>query len=81
VPPGEYKVVVEAPKTGGMPSMPKKGGGDPAREEEMKQKFQQAYGGQHTTTPYPDKYKSILKTDLTCTINQPDQELNLELKD
>ncbi|HEY7313774.1 MAG TPA: carboxypeptidase-like regulatory domain-containing protein [Gemmataceae bacterium] len=79
IPPGEYKIVVTAPQTGRMPAMPK--GGDPAKAEEMKKKFQQAYARPTPTIRYPDKYKNILKTDLKCTINQGDQTLNLELKD
>lgn len=83
VPAGDYKIVVqgtEVPpdvqKT--MKQMPK--GMDPAKAEEMKQKFQQAH--QETPTiPFPAKYKKPDTTDLKWTITQGKQELNLDLKD
>ena len=81
VPPGEYKIVVEAPKPRDMPAMPKKGG-DPAKRAEMEEKFKQVYKQQTSTISYPDKYKSILNTDLKCTIAEGNpQTLTLELKD
>jgi hypothetical protein len=78
IPPGEYKIVVEAPKTNRMPAVPK--GGDPAKAEEMKQKFQQAYQQKAPAIPYPDKYKTLQQTDLKCTITQNNPPLTLELK-
>jgi hypothetical protein len=82
IPPGEYKIVVEAPKTDRMPAMPKpKKDVDPAKADEMKQKFQEVYRQQTPTIRYPDKYKNIVNTDLKCTIIQGDQTLTLELKD
>ena len=56
-------------------------GMDPAKAEEMKQKFQQAHK-EAPTIAFPIKYKSSSTTDLKCTITQGKQEsLNLELKD
>lgn len=79
VPPGDYKIVVDPPKTNRMPTVPK--GGDPAKAEEMKQKFQQAYQKQTPSISYPDKYKNRLNSDLTCTIkDQGGQTLTLEMK-
>jgi hypothetical protein len=82
VPPGEYKIVVEAkspPPGGGMPPIPKKV--DPSKEAEMKAKLQQVGGQETPTIPYPAKYKILASTDLKCTIKEGEQTLPLELKD
>jgi hypothetical protein len=83
IPSGEYKIVVEAsqipPEMMREVEIPK--GMDPAKAEEMKQKFQQAHK-EAPTIAFPIKYKSSSTTDLKCTITQGKQEsLNLELKD
>ncbi|HWG47336.1 MAG TPA: carboxypeptidase-like regulatory domain-containing protein [Gemmataceae bacterium] len=77
VPPGEYKVVVQPGGSSGVPSLK---GMDPAKAAEAKQKLA---GMQQTkpTIPFPDKYRSHLKTDLKPTIVKGEQTLNLELKD
>lgn len=82
IPPGEYKIVVtasEIPKEMGMPAVPK--GMDPAKAAEMKAKFQQMQGEEKPTIPYPKKYKNLASTDLKCTIQKGEQQLDLELKD
>ncbi len=80
IPPGEYKIVVEATQGGRMPTLPKNA--DPAKAAEMKQKLEAMQGMGKPTIPFPTKYKSIRSTDLKCTINQGEQTpLNLELKD
>lgn len=83
VPAGDYKVVIQGTqlppdveKT--MKQMPK--GMDPAKAEEMKQKFQQSHQ-EVPTIPFPNKYKKADTTDLKWTITQGKQELNLDLKD
>jgi hypothetical protein len=82
IPPGEYKVVVEAPPSRPQEnSMPSLKGLDPAKAEEMKQKLQQAKVQETPTIRFPDKYKNIMSTELKCTIIQGNQPLNLELKD
>lgn len=80
VAPGEYKVVVKPPETQNMPAMPK-GSGDPAKNAEMKQKYQQAYPQQPPTIAYPDKYKDLVTTDLKCTISDSSQPFDLKLTD
>jgi hypothetical protein len=75
IPPGEYKVVVEAPN---IPKM------EPPKDadEKTKQKWMEAHSQDIPTIPYPDKYKKITSTDLKCTITQgKQQDLALELKD
>jgi hypothetical protein len=83
IPPGEYKIVVESQdfpqEQMKMPPIPK--GMDPAKAAEMKEKFQQAKGGEVPTIPYPDKYKKEETTDLKYTINPGKQALTLQLKD
>lgn len=84
LPAGEYKIVVEpnqVPPGGGreMPAIPK--GMDPAKAEEMKQKFQQAYGQDVPTISFPNKYKNAASSDLKITVKEGDQPVNLDLKD
>jgi len=83
IPPGEYKIFVESsripPEALKGPEIPK--GMDPAKAEEMKQKFQQMRGQEAPTIPFPAKYKDVATTDLKCTISQGKQQLTLELKD
>jgi hypothetical protein len=81
VAPGEYKVVVETPQRRSKTAIPKKKTGDAAKDAEMEQKFKQAYKEQSPPITYPDKYKSILNSDLKCTINEGNSLLTLELKD
>jgi hypothetical protein len=80
VPPGEYKIVVEpsqGPPKGYEHQLPK----DQAKAAEMKEKLSQMGGGTPAATiAFPDKYKTLAKTDLTCTIKQGKQKLPLELK-
>lgn len=83
VPPGEYKVVVEAatppPQARHMPSM--KGDNSP-QAKEMQEKLQQMQQAQDPATiPYPNKYKKVATTDLKSTITPGEQKLDLELKD
>ncbi len=83
IPPGEYKIVVEGsqlpPDVMKMPDLPK--GMDPAKAEEMRQKFQQSHK-EAPTIAFPDKYKRASSTDLKCTITKGKKEtLELELKD
>jgi hypothetical protein len=81
IPPGDYKIVVEAPpdpaKMRNMPQMPK--GLDAAKQAEMKKNFEQQFG--QATIPFPNKYKAAASTDLKCTIKEGQQNLSLELKD
>ncbi len=81
IPPGEYKIVVEAPanvmQNRNMPAMPK--GLDPAKEAEMKKSFEQQMG--QATIPFPNKYKAAGSTDLKCTIKEGNPPLELVLKD
>lgn len=75
IPPGEYKVVVEATQ------IPPQAQNMPVPDDpEMKKKFQQMQGEQASTIAFPDKYKTITSTDLKCTIKLGRQQLPLELK-
>lgn len=87
IPPGEYQIAVqseEIPPEGQrqMRMAPIPPNMDPAKAEEMKQKFQQAQGQDAPTIAYPKKYKNLKTSDLKCTVvagkNPP---LNLDLKD
>jgi|SRR5579884_1599438 len=84
IPPGEYKIYVQPAH---LPPNAEKGkqipkGIDPAKAEEMKKKLQQMGGQAAPTITFPDKYKKVGTTDLTCTITDGKKEnLNLELKD
>jgi hypothetical protein len=83
VPPGEYKVAVEAAtppaQARHMPSM--KGDNSP-QAKEMQEKLNQMQQGQDPPTiPFPHKYKNMATTDLKCTIKPGEQKLDLELKD
>lgn len=79
IPPGEYKVVVEAPPSNAMLSVPKNVA--PGKKEEMEQKLRQMQGQGAPTIAYPNKYKNVVTTDLKCKIELGEQPLNLELKD
>jgi hypothetical protein len=79
VPQGEYKIVVQ-------------GAGGPGDDEafllrnsspEQKAKLKSMMEGQRspTTIPFPNKYKDVRTTDLTCTITEKNQTLDLELTD
>ncbi|HTU93334.1 MAG TPA: carboxypeptidase-like regulatory domain-containing protein [Gemmataceae bacterium] len=82
IPPGEYKIFVEAaklpPQAAKGPKIPKNM--SPGKAEELKKKYQQAYGNSIPTIAYPDKYKNARTTDLKCTINEGEQNLDLDLK-
>lgn len=82
IPPGEYKIVVDAPPPPQQAMrMPPTKGMDPAKAEEMRQKLQQVQGDQKPTIAFPNKYKRVDQTDLKCNIKEGDQKLDLELKD
>ncbi len=67
VPAGDYRIVVKA--TNGP-----KGKIEPG--------VNSSPGGPTPTIPFPDKYKDIKSTDLTCTVKPGEQaSLKLELKD
>jgi hypothetical protein len=75
IPPGEYKLVVEAPQ---IPKMTP----PPGASEDVKKKFEESHSQDIPTIPYPNKYKSVLSTDLKCTITEGQkQNLPLELTD
>ncbi len=66
LPLGDYRIVVQAAK------MPKN----------MAPGVNSSPGGPTPTIPFPDKYKSVQTTDLTCSIKQGNASpCNLELKD
>lgn len=81
--PGEYKIVIEPsqvpPESAKMPPLPKDM--DPAKSEELKQKYQQAYGQDVPTISFPNKYKKVASTDLKYAIKEGDQTLLLDLND
>ncbi len=87
IPPGEYKIAVQSqeipPDARQYMQMPKfPPNMDPAKKEEMKQKFQEKQGQEAPTIPYPKKYKDLKTTDLKCTVVQgKNPPLTLELKD
>jgi hypothetical protein len=67
VPPGDYRIVVK-------PANGPKGNVTPGTNASP--------GGPTPTIPFPDKYKDVKSTDLTCTVKPGDQApLKLELKD
>lgn len=87
IPPGEYQIAVQSEENSPegrqkmqMPKMPPNM--DPAKAEEMKQKFQQMQGQEAATISYPKKYKNLKTSELKCTVvagkNPP---LKLDLKD
>jgi hypothetical protein len=77
MPKGTYKVVVEGTAGNAAPfdlkSVP------PAKQAEMKAKMDKMKGP--TTIPFPNKYKDVKTTDLSITITDQPQTVNLELKD
>lgn len=84
IPPGDYKIYVEGtqvpPQAAKGPRIPE--GMDPAKAEEMKQKFAKKSGQLAPTISFPPKYKKVGTTNLTCTITGDKQEkLTLEMKD
>jgi hypothetical protein len=78
LPPGKYKIVVEG-ATGGEGEAAMLKLLPPEKQAEMKGKM----GAQKSpvTISFPDKYKKLTTTDLTCEITDSPQTLNLELKD
>jgi hypothetical protein len=76
VPQGEYKVVVHGaigspgPSTKGM---------TPEQKEKMKAQLDQMK--QEPTIPFPNKYKTREKTDLTCTVGKGETKVEWQLKD
>jgi len=76
VPPGEYKVVVQVNQGGKGPST---AGMSPAKLAEMKEKLDKMKS--IATIPIPEKYKSVEKTDLKCTVATGTQTINLVLND
>jgi hypothetical protein len=75
LPPGEYKIVVQAnpgdpgPSTRGM---------TPEQLAKMKESLDKLKTP--ATIKYPDKYKQLDRTDLTLTVTPSDQTVNLVLK-
>src|SRR5579864_3059686 len=59
IPPGEYKIVVEGskPPKGKEKMVQAPKGMDPAKADEMKQKYQQVFGKETPTIAFPNKYK------------------------
>jgi hypothetical protein len=80
VPTGDYKIVVQAfsPPAGRMPNL-KNVAGD--KQAEAREKLEKMQGGSKPTIPFPDKYKDLAKTPLTCTVKGGSQDLPLELTD
>jgi hypothetical protein len=78
VPPGPYKVVVEGSEGGS--EVPDLSNVPPDKRAQMKEKLDRM-AGPSRTIDFPKKYKDSKTTDLTCTITDQNQTLNLELKD
>ena len=84
IPPGEYKVIVEAPpRQAQQPRMPPppKAGKDVPAEEQEKIKQMQAQGQAPATIDFPKKYSDPGRTDLKVSVKQGDQPLQIDLKD
>jgi hypothetical protein len=79
---GDYKVVVR-PSSGSAgrgPAVIMKGVSS-EKAAEAKQKLDQLQKTVPPTIRFPEKYKTLSSSDLTCTIGKGEQTLTLELKD
>jgi hypothetical protein len=79
VPPGDYKIVVQG--TAPPPNMPSVKGVSGDKQAEAQEKLRAMQGDNKPTIPFPDKFKDVAKTTLTCTVKAGKQELPLELTD
>jgi hypothetical protein len=82
IPPGEYKVVVEAPpRQQQQPRMPPKASKEVSAEDQQKIKQMQSQGQAPTVIDFPKKYSDPGRTDLKITIKEGEQPLQIDLKD
>jgi hypothetical protein len=78
LPRGDMKVTVEASK--GVPGPEEMQGYDPKKKEKMPAGAQMPRAIPPTIV-FPDKYKDVKSTDLTCKVTTAKQTVNFELKD
>jgi hypothetical protein len=79
VPPGNYKMTVQGTEGSTEANPMSLKNVPPEKRAEMEAKL--AAMNTPPTIPFPNKYKDLRTSDLTCTITDKDQTLNLELKD
>jgi hypothetical protein len=79
VPAGDYKIVVQG--SAGATQVDRALFAKIPKEKQAEMKAKLDSMNTPATIKFPDKYKTVAKTDLKCTVTDKDQSMDLELKD